>query len=90
MDIVVKKFPYRYMEYEKAMMKREIVTMFPHAIPMLDQRESVITNLREEDLASLYWLTFIREYKIGNEWYETYQCRVEKDATHKLTKQHTH
>ena len=70
MDIVVKKFPYRYMEYEKAMMKREIVTMFPHAIPMLDQRESVITNLREEDLASLYWLTFIREYKIGNEWYD--------------------
>ena len=89
MDIVVKKFPYRYMEYEKAMMKREIVTMFPHAIPMLDQRESVITNLREEDLASLYWLTFIREYKIGNEWYETYQCRVEKDDTLKVAKQHT-
>lgn len=89
MDIVVKKFPYRYMEYEKDMMKREIKTMFPHAIPKLDQREPTINNLREEDIPKLYWLTFISGYKVGDVWKETYQCRVEKDDTLKTLKQHT-
>jgi hypothetical protein len=77
------------MEYEKVMMKREIETMFPHALPLLDQREPIITNLKEEDLNRLYWLTFIIEYKIGEEWHETYQCRVERDDTLKVAKQHT-
>lgn len=89
MDIAVKKFPYRYMEYEKFLMKREIQVMFPHAIPMLDQREPVIVNLREEDLPKLYWLTFISEYKLGDEWKVTYQSLVEKDDTLKISKQHT-
>ena len=89
MDISIKKFPYRYMEYEKDMMKREIEIMFPHAIPMLDRREPAISNLQEEDLAKLYWLTFISEYKVGDQWHETYQCRVEKDDTLKVAKQHT-
>ena len=89
MDIAVRKFPYRYMEYEKKMMKREIECIFPHAIPMLNQRDPVISNLREEDLQKLYWLTFISEYKIGNEWKETYQCCVERDDTIKVAKQHT-
>ena len=89
MDIRIKKFPYRYMEYEKTMMKREIKIMFPHAILLLDQREPIISNLKEEDLSRLYWLTFISEYKIGEEWHETYQCLVEKDDTLKVTKQHT-
>ena len=53
MDIAIKKFPYRYMEYEKVMMKREIEIMFPNAIPLLDQREPVIANLEEEDLSKL-------------------------------------
>ena len=51
MDISIKKFPYRYMEYEKDMMKREIKIMFPHAIPMLDRREPIISNLQEDDLS---------------------------------------
>ena len=89
MDIAIKKFPYKYMEYEKAMMKREIEVMFPHAIPMLDQRDPIILNLQEEDLAKLYWLTFISEYRIGEEWHETYQSRVEKDDTLRVIKQHT-
>ena len=89
MDVSVKKFPYRYMEYEKAMMKREIEVMFPHAELFLDRREPVISNLREEDLPNLYWLTFISEYKLDGEWHETYQCRVEKDDTLKVAKQHT-
>ncbi len=89
MDIAIKKFPYRYMEYEKVMMKREIEIMFPNAIPLLDQREPVIANLEEEDFSKLQWLTFISEYKIGEEWHETYQCRVERDDTLKVAKQHT-
>lgn len=89
MDIPIKKFPYKYMEYEKAMMKREIEIMFPHAISLLDRRDPVISNVREEDFPKLYWLTFVKEYKIDEKWHETYQCRVEKDDTLKVAKQHT-
>lgn len=89
MDVILKRFPYRYMEYEKEMMRREIEVLFPKAEYSLDLREPTISGLSENEIGKLYWLTFFAGYSLGGQWFDTYQGVVEKDDTLKVTKQHT-
>ena len=49
MSIVLKKFPYKYMEYEKYMMRRELFSFFPNATITETADRILVDGLRTND-----------------------------------------
>lgn len=90
MRVLLKKFPYRYMEYEKQLLIREINTVLPGSSIISDTRE-IEVEVPQEEFGSIRNLTFIMEYKqiTEDEWLPTIQYVLERDDTLKVKKQHT-
>ena len=89
MKALLKPFPYRYMEYEKRLMEREIKTLFPSAKISDVEGMLMLENLNVRDVKRLRWLTFIGDYNIKNTWYKTYQNIVEGADQFGRGRQHT-
>ena len=65
MQVLLKPFPYRYMEYEKKLMIRELETFFPSAVACFQNGMWVLENLAKHEIKKLEWLNFIGEYKVN-------------------------
>lgn len=89
MNVRLKMFPYRYMEYELNMMKREILTLFPSATIVEDANTILLSGINENDLQKLYCLTFISEYEVEGIIHETYQSLIEREDGTSNSRQHT-
>lgn len=89
MQVLLKPFPYRYMEYEKKLMIRELETFFPSAVACFQNGMWVLENLAKHEIKKLEWLTFIGEYKVNGKWYKTFQNKIEEPEHHGPGRQHT-
>ena len=53
MQVLLKPFPYRYMEYEKKLMIRELETFFPSAVACFQNGMWVLENLAKHEIKKL-------------------------------------
>ena len=81
MDINIFLFGYKYMEYEKELLKREIESLIPNAILENDGQTYVLRNICEENLPLIDRLTYVKGYSIGNDYYLTLQGKLEESCT---------
>ena len=82
MQVLLKPFPYRYMEYEKKLMMRELKTFFPSAEACFQNGMLVLENIKKHEIKKLEWLTFVGEYMANGKWYKTFQNNIEEEAEH--------
>ena len=77
MNITLKMFPYKYMEYEKELMKREINKMFPGAKTISTEASISLENFNEEYTPALDKLTYVMSYKHNGGCHLTLQAKLE-------------
>ncbi len=91
MKIRLRKFPYKYMEYEKRMMYKEIEMMIPEASIVRETKDEIIVdtskNVSEENIKRI---ALFKEYIIDeNEWVMTLQGEFENEENGSGNRQHT-
>lgn len=89
MQIELIKFPYKYMEYEKVLQERELISLFPTAHIISDNKHSTIISCDTIDKDILRELTYYSSFIINDISYPTRQGVYEQDDTVKVAKQHT-
>jgi len=91
MIITLKKFPYKYMEYEKRMMAKEIQAVIPSVMSISDSKDivTVVTNSNVDD-DCLVMLSLFHSYRVGDdEWKLTLQGKFEGEEVGGKARQHT-
>lgn len=91
MNIRLKKFPYRYMEYEKRMMHREIAAILPSA-QISNETKDIISIDNDSDVSSdvIELLVLFQQYSIDNgPWEYTIQGKFENEDLGGKARQHT-
>ncbi len=91
MIITLKKFPYKYMEYENRMMAKEIQTVIPNVKSISDSKDivTVVTNSDVDD-DCLVMLALFHSYRAGDdEWKLTLQGKFEGEEVGGKARQHT-
>jgi len=84
MRIELEKFPYKYMEYEKILLERELQCCFTGAEIEINKNEIILNNVMENDLEKLQYLTYICSYSIAGETYNTLQAKLEYSSLKKV------
>jgi len=77
--ILLKKFPYKYFEYEIKLMFREIYTFFPEALIEETRNGIRVSNLSKEQFAMLDKLTYIKSFEY--EGYSEYTLQAKLEST---------
>lgn len=77
MRVELKKFSYKYMEYEKVLLERELQSNFPNADIVTSKNTIFLDNVSEDELERLKYITYVKEYKIGDIVYDTLQANLE-------------
>jgi site-specific DNA-methyltransferase (cytosine-N4-specific) len=85
MQVILYRFTYSYLEYEKELMIREIKTLFPNTILNITKKEILLDDFDKSDIPKLKRLTYIASYTIDNVLHYTYQYKMENSATNAKT-----
>ena len=89
MQIELIKFSYKYMEYEKELQVRELLTLLPDAKIISDTKQSTIIFCPTIEKKILRELTYYSSFVIDDISYPTRQGVYEQDDTVRISKQHT-
>lgn len=89
MDVILKKFDYKYMAYELNLLRREIESLFPESFLQEDSRQLVLRNVAQNELPLLDRLTYVSEYIVGNDSFYTKQYKLEQNASKSPKRQNT-
>ena len=65
------------MEYEKVLLERELQSNFPNADIVASKNTICLDNISEDELERLKYITYVKEYKIGDKVYDTLQANLE-------------
>ena len=90
MKVKMRKFQYKYMEYEKRLCEREIQTLFPGSM-IMDSGSLMNVEMPEDSLdeSKLSRLTYIEAYCVNGQWNRTTQGNIELEGQSGTGKQHT-
>lgn len=89
MDVVLKKFDYKYMTYEQDLLRLEISTLFPQATLEETGRQLILRNVTIVEVPLLERLTYIASYVINGECYYTQQYKLEQNESKSPKRQNT-
>ncbi|MCL2216102.1 MAG: site-specific DNA-methyltransferase [Defluviitaleaceae bacterium] len=87
MNVCLKKFPYKYMEYEKELMYREITSLLPDAMFRNTKSGVVVNNITKEQIPIFEKLTYFMSFEHNNQVQYTLQSKLEKSKSQ--NRQHT-
>jgi len=83
MELILHLFPYKYMEYEKVLLNREIELLLPNAECHQQGRDIYVTSGEDYSPSCIERLTYVESYTIGNLTYKTIQGRLESGDSEK-------
>lgn len=89
MDVVLKRFEYRYMTYEQDLLRLEIQTLLPDAVLEDNDRQLVLRNVTPGDFTVLDRLTYVAAYIVDDVCYYTQQYRLEQNKAKMPRRQNT-
>lgn len=89
MQIELVKFPYKYMEYEKVLQERELISLLPDVNIVSNNKHSTIISCDTIDKENIEELTYYSSFILNDVSYPTRQGVYEQDDTVKVAKQHT-
>jgi len=87
--VLLKKFPYKYLDYEIELMYREIKTFFPEANIDETKKGIAIANINKEHYPLLERLTYIERFEYEGQSEYTLQAKLESTASGTHNKQQT-
>ena len=89
MNVCLKKFPYKYMEYEKELMYREIALLFPDSIIEDTKTGVIVSNINEKQMFLFERLTYFMSFEYNNQIQHTLQYKLEMSSEGKSKRQYT-
>lgn len=89
MDVILKKFDYKYLAYEQNLLRLELSTLFPQASLEETGRQLLLKNVPAEDLPLLNKLTYIASYVVNGDCYDTQQYKLEQNEAKSPKRQNT-
>lgn len=89
MEVVLKKFDYKYMAYELDLLRLEINMLIPQAVLEDDGQQLLLHNVLQKDVTALDRLTYVASYIIDNTCYHTKQYKLEQNRNKNPKRQNT-
>ena len=79
MEVLLKRFSYKYMEYEEFFLSCELEKFFPSSIIKKKGNTIVLSNVAINELVHLRNLTYIESFCVDNRWENTLQGDLESE-----------